>query len=138
MRLCKLRICRMAGWRSVAQGARAAQEVAYSLSLRFRKSQSATVVSAEPVASVNSLYGLKERQLTSAECALIVCRGVAELTRVSQIIAVQSSEAEPNSESCKQCHWTSSTMPVCPLKIVFASNSLAVCHMGRGRGHLLG
>ena len=36
----------------------------WSLSLRLRRSQSATVLSALPVARMNSLYGLKLRQLT--------------------------------------------------------------------------
>lgn len=41
----------------------------YSFLERLRRSQSATFLSAEPVATTNSLKGLKARQLTSAECA---------------------------------------------------------------------
>ena len=43
-----------------------------SLSLRFLRSHSATVLSADPDARMNSEYGLKLRQLTSAECASTV------------------------------------------------------------------
>lgn len=40
-----------------------------SLRDRLRRSQSATVLSADPVATIHSLKGLKARQLTSALCA---------------------------------------------------------------------
>ena len=43
-----------------------------SFSLRLRRSHSATVLSADPEARMNSEYGLKLRQLTSAECASTV------------------------------------------------------------------
>merc|ERR1719378_1433688 len=58
------------------------------LSLRFLRSQSATVLSADPEARINSEYGLKLRQLTSAEWASTVWDGllcVADL--LSQIIS---------------------------------------------------
>lgn len=65
-------------------------------------------LSALPVARMNSEYGLKDRQLTSAVWASTVCEGLLVLLeRVSQIINFWSSATEPNRDSCSKCHATS-------------------------------
>ena len=59
----------------------------WSLSLRFLRSHNATVLSADPVARMNSLYGLKDRQFTSAVWASTVWLGLLVLLdRVSQLL----------------------------------------------------
>lgn len=89
----------------------------------LRRSHSATVLSAEPVARIYSEYGLNERQLTSAECASIICEGLLahDAERVSQSISFLSSPTEPNMESWRRCQATSSTTAVWPLNMVMAS-----------------
>lgn len=65
-------------------------------------------LSALPVAKMNSEYGLKERQLTSAVWASTVCEGLLVLlARVSQIISFWSSATDPNRDSWRRCHATS-------------------------------
>lgn len=81
-------------------------------------------LSADPVARINSEYGLKERQFTSAVWASTVWEGrLVLLLRVSQIINFWSSATEPNRDSCKRCQATSSTTAVCPVKTVLASST---------------
>ena len=89
-------------------------------------------MSAEPVARMNSEYGLKLRQLTSAVWASTVWLGrlVTEL-RVSQIISFWSSATEPNKDSCSRCQATSSTTAVCPKKIVQHKHTFHVRMMVR-------
>ena len=70
-------------------------------------------MSAEPVARMNSEYGLKLRQLTSAVWASTVWEGLlvtADL--VSQIISFWSSATDPNRDSWRRCQATSSTTAV--------------------------
>ena len=89
------------------------------------RSHRATVLSALPVTRMNSLYGLNDRQFTSAVWASTVCDGLLILfERVSQIINFWSSATEPNRLSCNRCQATSSTTAVWPVNIVFASNFL--------------
>ncbi len=61
--------------------------------VRFLRSHIATVLSADPVASIYSLNGLNARQLTSAECASIICCALDELLpRVSQLKQVRKAD----------------------------------------------
>lgn len=93
-----------------------------NFNFKLRRSHSATVLSALPVAKINSEYGLKLRQFTSAVCASTVCDGLLVLLHlVSHIISFWSSATEPKRLSCKRCQATSSTTAVWPVKIVFAS-----------------
>mmetsp|Transcript_20574 Transcript_20574/g.44174 ORF Transcript_20574/g.44174 Transcript_20574/m.44174 type:complete len:228 (+) Transcript_20574:647-1330(+) len=93
-----------------------------SLVFRLRMSHSATVLSAEPVASRNSEKGLKARQLISLVCASTTwfARSRQE-SRESQIISLQSSPTEPKSCGWWQWNPTSSTTLVWPVYVSLAS-----------------
>jgi len=81
-----------------------------------RMSKSATVLSADPVARMNSLKGLKARQFTSAECASTLCEQAScGGRRVSHSISILSSPTLPKMCGCDPCHATSSTTPPWPL-----------------------
>ena len=93
----------------------------WSFDLSERRSHSATVLSAEPVASRCSENGLNARQLISFECASTECFALSvRLSRVSQISSLQSSPTEPKSEAWWHENATSSTTLVCPLYVVVA------------------
>jgi hypothetical protein len=71
-----------------------------NLSLRFLKSQSATVPSLEAVRRTYSAEGLKERELMGWVWALTVLGGrEVEAERMSWICRVKSSETEAKRES---------------------------------------
>lgn len=82
---------------------------------------SSPTLSADPVARINSLPGLKATELISAAWATTLC--VDAFFRVSQIINLRSSPTEANKLSCKACHATSSTTPVWPRYVKRGCNS---------------
>lgn len=109
-----------------------------SFSFKLRKSHRATVLSADPVAKINSEYGLKLRQFTSAVWASTVWEGLLGLLhRVSQIMSFWSSATDPNRLSCNKCHATSSTTAVWPETdhyawFAHAGRQRATCENGFG------
>ena len=79
-----------------------------------------TVLSADPVASTNSLNGLKCRQLTSAPCASVAALDRA--ARASHRMSWRSSPTDPNTWGRVPCQATSSTTPRCSRKVDAASS----------------
>mmetsp|Transcript_11806 Transcript_11806/g.36504 ORF Transcript_11806/g.36504 Transcript_11806/m.36504 type:complete len:230 (+) Transcript_11806:132-821(+) len=91
--------------------------------LRLRVSCSATVRSADAVATTCSLNGLNASALTSASCACTCAVGPAPPPcRASHNISIWSSPTEPKMSGWRRCQATSSTTFWWPLKMALASS----------------
>mmetsp|Transcript_35276 Transcript_35276/g.83540 ORF Transcript_35276/g.83540 Transcript_35276/m.83540 type:complete len:320 (+) Transcript_35276:382-1341(+) len=87
----------------------------------LRRSHTATVLSAEPVAMRFVLKGLNARQLISAAWPITDCTGFLSATRSSQMRRCLSSPTDPKMLLFSACHATSSTTPACPLYVAIGS-----------------
>lgn len=81
----------------------------------FLRSQKPIVLSYEPDKKIFSWKGLKSKEYISPIWAENERTGFG--SRISQRLITLSSPQEPNQDSLNRCHETSSTLPLCDLKL---------------------